>query len=187
MAAGGDVEHDAVGEGAELAVGGGTERRTIGPPDGLVELAQHLFARRAGPRGGADRVPGEPGERGRARPGATDIADHDCPVIGAHLEDVVEVTPDLGPLAGSPVPHRQIDARNLRQRTREQTCLQGGGDEALVLSEPTVLECGRNAVRDCLGQREVLLGVHAAALGIDELQRTHHPTAFHERHGNGAP
>ena len=126
-------------------------------------LAQHRLAeqpqdrRRRAPahRRGADRVARHRGHRGRLGALAADVADDRVPLVLGGVEDVVEVAADLGALARRAVDGRELEARDLGQRRRQQRRLQRARDRRARRVEPRVLDRGRGARGEALGEREV--------------------------------
>lgn len=126
-------------------------------------------------------VAGETGERSCFGSGSAHISDDDGPALVIDAENVVEVAADLGALTGGPVPHCDLEVRDLRQRSRQQAALQGVGDAVLLRVESAVLETRRNASGDRLSERDVVEGVTARRTRHHELHGPEDPTPLLQR------
>ena len=132
VAAGGDARLDAVGAAARARCRARVQKRLSSPPSRRIaslRSSQHDL-RAVGVQGGrgAHRVAGERGDGGGLGALAADVADHERPGAVAGREAVVEVAADLVALARGVVARRQLDARDVRQRRRQQRALERARD-----------------------------------------------------------
>ena len=66
--------------------------------------------------GRPDGVTGQRSDNRGLHSFAADVADDHAPVVRADLEDVIEVTPDLGAIARRAIDRRQVETGDLRVR-----------------------------------------------------------------------
>ena len=117
-------------------------------------------------RRGAQHMAGEGGQRAAARAAAGHVADHHHPAA-VDLEGVVEVAADPVLLPRRAVQRGEAEARDLRQRGRQQRALERARDRRALAVEPRVLHREAGAPPDLRAQLEVGL-VKAPRLGVDE-------------------
>ena len=186
VAAGGDARLDTVGPRLERDVEHGAEAavRAAFAADRVVEILQHDL-RAVGVQGGrgAHGVAGERGDGGGLGALAADVADHERPGAVSGREAVVEVAADLVALTRGVVARRQLDARDVRQRRRQQRALERARDLRPLLVEPRVVDRKRGAARDVLEQREVVVADQRVEAERHHAERA---PACGQRHEQGA-
>src|SRR5262249_596328 len=135
-------------------------------------------------RAGAERMPDETAERCGLGALAADVAHVEEERAAPALEQVVEIAADLVPVPGGVVAGLELQAGDLGQAGWQQAPLQGAGDPASLFEQARVVDRDRSAVRELLGQSQVVGAVAPARLRDRERDRSDGAAPRDQRDGD---